>query len=95
MGKAGQTRAIYAYSKPALHASPQEFWLGGSDMSFQVVRHEHPNILVVNRQTYETYRFTVGEDGAPRQDGLRSDLREAHRTAMAFLARRERARAPR
>jgi hypothetical protein len=22
-------------------------------MSFQVVRHEHPNIFVVNRQTYE------------------------------------------
>jgi len=33
-------------------------------MSFKVVRHEHPNILVVNRQTYETYRFTVGEDVA-------------------------------
>jgi len=50
---------------------------------------------VVNRQTYETYRFTVGEDVASTQDGPRSDLREAHRTAMAFLARRERARAPR
>jgi hypothetical protein len=64
-------------------------------MSFKVVRHEHPNILVVNRQTYETYRFTVGEDVASTQEGRRSDLREAHRTAMAFLARRERARAPR
>jgi hypothetical protein len=64
-------------------------------MSFKVVRHEHPNILVVNRRTYETYRFTVGEDVASKQDGPRSDLREAHRTAMAFLARRERARAPR
>jgi len=64
-------------------------------MSFKVVRHEHPNILVVNRQTYETYRFTVGEDVASAQDGPRSDLREAHRTAMAFLARRERARATR
>jgi hypothetical protein len=31
-------------------------------MSFQVVRHEHPNIFVVNRQTYETYRFTVGDN---------------------------------
>jgi hypothetical protein len=37
----------------------------------------------------------VGEDVASKQDGPRSDLREAHRTAMAFLARRERARAPR
>ena len=64
---------------------PHEFWLGGSDMSFQVVRHEHPNILVVNRQTYETYRLTVGENGSLVQDGARSDLREAHRAAMAFL----------
>jgi len=32
-------------------------------MSFQVVRHEHPNIFVVNRQTYETYRFTSHSTG--------------------------------
>src|SRR5260221_9043297 len=60
---------------------------GKGIMSFEVVRHEHPNILVVNRQTYETYRFTVGDDGALAQDGPRSDLREARRTAIAFLAR--------
>jgi hypothetical protein len=54
-------------------------------MSFQVVRHEHPNILVVNRQAYESYRFIVGENGSLAQDGARSDLREAHRAAMAFL----------
>jgi hypothetical protein len=58
-------------------------------MSFEVVRHDHPNILVVNRQTYETYRFTVGDDGALAQYGPRSDLREAHRAAMAFLARKK------
>ena len=61
-------------------------------MSFQVVRHEHPNILVVNRQTYETYRLTVGKDGLLVQDGAGSDLREAHRAAMAFMARSERER---
>jgi hypothetical protein len=55
-------------------------------MRFEVVRHEHPNILVVNRQTYETYRFTVGDDGTLAQDGPRSDLYEARRIAMAFLA---------
>ena len=64
-------------------------------MSFEVVRHEHPNILVVNRQTYETYRFTVGDDGSLAQDAPPSDLREAHRTAMAFLARSQKARAAR
>ena len=63
-------------------------------MTFEVVRHAHPNILVVNRQTYETYRFTVGADGALAHDGLRSDRGEARRTAIAFLAQsgKERAR---
>ena len=64
-------------------------------MSFEVVRHAHPNILVVNRQTYETYRFTVGDDGGLVHDGLRSDLGEALRTAIAFLARSGKERAPR
>jgi hypothetical protein len=64
-------------------------------MSFEVVRHEHPNIFVVNRQTYETYRFTVGNDGALAHDGLWSDLGEARRTAIAFLARSEKESAPR
>jgi hypothetical protein len=62
---------------------------GEGSMSFQVVRHEHPNIFVVNRQTYETYWFTVGDDGILGHDGLRSDLGEARRTAIAFLAQRE------
>lgn len=56
-------------------------------MRFEVVRHEHPNILVMNWQTYETYRFVVGDDGSLAQDGPRSDLYEARRTAVAFLAR--------
>ena len=55
-------------------------------MSFQVVRHEHPNIFVVNRQTYETYRFTVGDHVMLSFDGAPSDLSEARRTAIAFLA---------
>jgi hypothetical protein len=63
---------------------------GEGSMSFQVVRHEHPNIFVVNRQTYETYWFTVGDDGILGHDGLRSDLGEARRTAIAFLAQRDR-----
>ena len=53
----------------------------------QVVRHEHPNIFVVNRQTYETYRFTVGE--MLSFDGVPSDLSEARQTAIAFLAQRQ------
>jgi hypothetical protein len=61
-------------------------------MSFQVVRQEHPYIFVVNRQTYETYRFTVGSDAAVEPA---SDLGAARRTALAFLAQREKESVPR
>ena len=49
-------------------------------MSFHVVRHEHPTILVMNRQTYETYRFTM--DVALAHVGPPCDLAKARRTAM-------------
>jgi hypothetical protein len=58
-------------------------------MSFHVVRHEYPNIFVVNSRTYETYRFAVGDDIALAHVGPPSDLSEARRTAIAFLAQRE------
>jgi hypothetical protein len=51
-------------------------------MSFHVVRHEHPTIFVVIRQTYETYRFTIGNDVALAHVGPPSDLAEARRTAI-------------
>ena len=69
----------------SLHESPA--W--EESMSFQVVRHEHPNIFVVNRQTYETYRFTIGDQVMLSFDGAPSDLSEARRTAIAFLAQSE------
>jgi hypothetical protein len=43
-------------------------------------------IFVVNRQTYETYRFTVGDNVMLAFAGAASDLSEARRTAVAFLA---------
>jgi hypothetical protein len=58
-------------------------------MSFHVVRHEHANIFVVNRQTYETYHFTIGDDVAIAHVGPPSDLSEARRAAIAFLAQKE------
>ncbi len=64
-------------------------------MSFQVVRHEHRHIFVVNRQTYETYRFTVGEDGVLAHDESRSDFGEAPRAAVAFLPQDQKETAPR
>src|SRR5207253_10945906 len=58
-------------------------------MSFRVVRHEHATIFVVNRQTYETYRFRVDDDVPVAHVGPPSDLREARQTAIAFLAQSE------
>ena len=63
-------------------------------MSFHVVRYEHPTIFVVNRQTYETYQFTIGDDVPLAHVGPPSDLAEARRTAIAFLAQRETQNAP-
>jgi hypothetical protein len=68
---------------------------GEGSMSFQVVRHQHPDIFVVNRQTYETYRFTVGDGGVLAHDGPSSEMGEARRTALAFLAQSKEANAPR
>src|SRR5262245_9775262 len=75
------------------HASRARF--GEVSMSFHVVRHEHPTIFVVNRQTYETYRFTIEDDVALANVGAPSDLAEARRTAIAFLAQKERENAKR
>jgi hypothetical protein len=72
------------------HASRARFDAGEGSMSFHVVRHEHPTILVMNRQTYETYRFTIGDEVALAHVGRPSELAEARRTAIAFLAQRER-----
>jgi hypothetical protein len=49
-------------------------------MSFQVVR----------QQTYETYRFAVGDNVMLPFDGAPSDLSEARRTAIASLAHTKR-----
>ena len=63
-------------------------------MSFHVVRRERAAIFVVNRQTYETYRFAIGDDAVVTHIGPPSDLREARRAAMAFLAQSEKESAP-
>jgi hypothetical protein len=65
---------------------------GGHELSRRAPR--TPTIFVVNRQTYETYRFTIGDDVALAHVGPPSDLAEARRTAIAFLAQRERKNSP-
>jgi hypothetical protein len=85
-------------AQPALplcgHASCAPLDAREGTMSFHVVRRERANIFVVNRQTYETYRFTIGDDVAVAHIGPPCDLSEARRTAIAFLAQSER-KAPR
>src|SRR5262249_43571394 len=69
-------------------AQPSCTLVGGKGpMRFKAVRNEHPIIWVMNGQPYEPYRSTVGDDGSLAQGGPRSDLYEARRTAVAFLAR--------
>jgi hypothetical protein len=63
-------------------------------MSFHVVRHERANVFVLNRQTYETYRFAIGDDVAVAHVGPPSDLSKARRAAIAFLAQSEKGAAP-
>ena len=94
-GKLHKNIGLRIVFKPAATLPVRVCAVQGGTMSFEVVGHEHPNIFVVNRQTYETYRFTVGEDGALAHDEPRSDLGEARRTAIAFLARSEKRRFPR
>jgi len=43
-----------------------------------------------SRCPYETYRFTIGDEVGLAHAGPPSDLAEARRAAIAFLAQRER-----
>jgi len=55
---------------------------------FEVTAYKPPYIFVTSRRTGETYRFEIGDDGAIVNDGLRFDLGDPRRTAIAFLYRR-------
>jgi hypothetical protein len=57
---------------------------------FEVTRYEPPEIFVTSRRTGETYKFSVGGDGAVI-DELPFDERDARRAAIVYLAHRARA----
>ena len=57
---------------------------------FEVTRYEPPEIFVTSRRTGETYKFSVGGDGAVIDD-LFVDERDARRAAVVYLAHRARA----
>ena len=58
---------------------------------FEVTEYKHPFIFVRCRQTSETYRFAVGNDGALADDGARFDQGSARRAAIAYLAQKAKA----
>jgi polygalacturonase len=57
---------------------------------FEVTRYEPPEIFVTSRRTGETYKFSVGIDGAVIDEVL-FDERDARRAAILYLAQRARA----
>ena len=59
---------------------------------FEVTRYEPPEIFVTSRRTGETYKFSVGVDGAVIDEVL-FDERDARRAAIVYLAQRARANA--
>lgn len=60
---------------------------------YEVTKYEHPYIFVRNRRTSETYKFLIGIDGVLTHSESRSDLGDARRTAIFYLAGRARANA--
>ncbi len=62
------------------------------EQMFEVTRYEPPNVFVTKRQTGETYKFSVGIDGAVNDDAL-FDQGDARRTAITYLAQRARSNA--
>ena len=59
---------------------------------FEVTRYDPPEIFVTSRRTGETYKFSVGVDGAVIDEVL-FDERDARRAAIVYLAQRARAKA--
>jgi len=53
----------------------------------EVTRYEHPLILVTRRQTGESYRFLVGQNGTLAGDA-NFDCAEARSAAQKYLAQK-------
>jgi hypothetical protein len=57
----------------------------GAVMAFEVVRYEHPTIIVRNTQTGEMHEFPVKGDGTLADARSRTDLGDARRAAIKYL----------
>jgi hypothetical protein len=62
------------------------------DQMFEVTRYEPPQVFVTKRQTGETYKLLVGNDGAVNDEAF-FDQGDARRAAIIYLAQRARANA--
>jgi hypothetical protein len=54
----------------------------------EVTRYEHPLLFVTRRQTGESYRFIVGQNGALASDTTVFECDEARCAALKFLSQR-------
>jgi hypothetical protein len=55
---------------------------------FEVTRYDHPHIFVTCHRTGETYKFSIGSDGALTHPESHSGQGSARRAATAWLAQR-------
>ena len=53
----------------------------------EVTRYDHPLLFVTRRQTGESYRFLVGQNGALAND-VNFDCAEARSAALKYLSQR-------
>ena len=53
----------------------------------EVTRYDHPLLFVTRRQTGESYRFLVGQNGALASD-VNFDCAEARSAALKYLSQR-------
>ena len=61
------------------------------EQMFEVTRYDHPHIFVTRHRTGETYKFSIGNEGALNHEDARSRQGEARRTAFEYLAQKARA----
>ncbi len=54
----------------------------------EVTRYEPPLLFVTRRQTGESYRFIVGQNGALANDAAVFECDEARAAALKFLSQR-------
>jgi hypothetical protein len=55
---------------------------------FEITRYDHPHIFVTSHGTGETYKFSIGSDGALTHPEAHSGQGAARQVAVEWLAQR-------